>query len=345
MTMSNGTPAGEWMNYHHLRAFWAIVRHRGMTAAAGALRVSQSTLSEQLRELEAWLGLPLFERRGRQLHLTEGGRMAFEHAETIFATGRELLDRVRQKGPVRTELRLGAVGPLSKNLQFDFIQPLLARGEATVRVNAGPLQELVAQLHAHTLDLVLSNIPLRADEDPAVHNHLLGEAPVFLAGSLPVRPDAPFPDWLRTVPLLLPTRQSHVRADFDLLLAEAGITPDLRAEVDDMALLRLLALSGTGLALVPGIVVERELQSRRLRTVIRVPGLAERFYAITLRRRFGHPLLERAIAEFRERLRHAAQSSPAVAAVPTQRRCPVRTAAPGRASAGRGRAIPRRAGA
>ena len=343
MSMTTGAPAGEWLNYHHLRTFWAIVRHRGMTAAATALRVSQSTLSEQLRELEAWLGLPLFERRGRQLHLTEGGRMAFEHAETIFATGRELLDRVRQKGPVRTELRLGAVGPLSKNLQFDFIQPLLARGEATVRVNAGPLQELVAQLHAHTLDLVLSNIPLRADADPAVHNQLLGEAPVFLAGSLPVQPDAPFPAWLRTVPLLLPTRQSHVRADFDLLLAEAGITPDLRAEVDDMALLRLLALSGTGLALVPSVVVERELQSRRLRTVIRVPGLAERFYAITLRRRFGHPLLERAIAEFRARLRSAAQTSSAAALAASRR--PVRSAPAGRATAGRGRATRWRAGA
>jgi LysR family transcriptional activator of nhaA len=294
----------EWLNYHHLRHFWVIARHRNMTRAAEALRVSQSTLSEQVRELESWLGQALFERRGRQLHLTEAGRIAFEHAESIFATGRELRDRLRQTGHEKKLLRIGAVGPLSKNLQFDFVEPLLKRGDTHVQVVSGALNELVRQLHEHKLDLVLSNMPLRADQEHTVHNHLLGEAPVFLAGSresIPKR--GKFPAWLDGVPLLLPTRQSHVRAEFDLLLAEARVEPEVRAEVDDMALLRLLALSGHGLALVPSIVVERELQSRQLRTLIRVPKLAERFYAITMRRRFGSALIEEVVAEFRARLK------------------------------------------
>ena len=113
------------------------------------------------------------------------------------------------------------------------------------------------------------------------------------------------------MPLLLPTQQSNVRADFDLLLAEARVEPDVRAEVDDMALLRLLALSGQGLALVPSIVVERELQSRQLRTLIRVPRLAERFYAITMRRRFGNALVEETVAEFRIRLKSVGSSATA----------------------------------
>lgn len=302
----------EWLNYHHLRHFWVIARHRNMTRAAEALRISQSTLSEQLHELERWLGQPLFERRGRQLHLTEAGRIAFEHAESIFTTGRELLDRMRQTGHEKKLLRIGAVGPLSKNLQFDFVQPLLQRGSTRILVVAGALNELVRQLHEHKLDLVLSNIPLRTDQEHTVHNHLLGEAPVFLAGSAKFREArGKFPHWLKGVPLLLPTQQSHVRADFDLLLAEARIEPDVRAEVDDMALLRLLALSGQGLALVPSIVVERELQSRQLRTLIRVPRLAERFYVITMRRRFGNALVEEAIAEFRVRLKSVGSSATA----------------------------------
>ena len=309
--MKSGDEALEWLNYHHLRHFWVVARHRNMTRAAEALRVSQSTLSEQVRELEGWLGQPLFDRSGRQLRLTEGGRIAFEHAESIFATGRELLDRMRQTGLEKTVLRIGAVGPLSKNLQFDFIQPLLGRGDTRVLVVAGALNELVQQLHEHTLDLVLSNMPLRADQEHTIHNHLLGEAPVFLAGSLKVsRTAGKFPAWLKGVPLLLPTRQSYVRAEFDLLLAEARVEPEILAEVDDMALLRLLALSGQGLALVPSIVVERELKSRQLRTVIRVPRLAERFYAITLRRRFGNPLIERVVDEFRARLKIVGASAP-----------------------------------
>lgn len=81
----------EWLNYHHLRNFWMIARHRSMTRAAEALNVSQSTLSEQLGELEEWLGQALFDRRGRALHLTQAGRVALQHAETIFETGRELM--------------------------------------------------------------------------------------------------------------------------------------------------------------------------------------------------------------------------------------------------------------
>lgn len=306
MSASDETP--EWLNYHHLRHFWMIARHRSMTRAAAVLRVSQSTLSEQLAELEEWLGQPLFDRRGRQLHLTDAGRVALEHAETIFATGRELLTRFRQSGQARVRtLRIGAVGPLSKNLQFDFVQPLLADSQTKVVVVAGALDELAAQLQEHTLDLVLSNIPLRADKSLNVFNHLLGEVPVYLVGSRKLAVTRPrFPDILRGQPLFLPGHQSQVRGDFDTLLATAGVEPEVRAEVDDMALLRLLALSGNGLALVSKIVVERELRSHQIKFMLRVPGLVEKFFALTARRRFENAWLGEIVAAFRARLKELA---------------------------------------
>lgn len=294
----------QWLNYHHLRHFWMIARLRSVTRAAEKLKVSQSTVSEQLAELEAWLGEALFERRGRGLHLTDAGRVALEHAETIFTTGHELITRFRQSGETRRRvLRIGAVGPLSKNLQFDFILPILADARTKVVVVAGPLDELVRQLQDHRLDLVLSNIPLRADQEQTVFNHLLGEVPVFLVGSKKMRLAAGrFPECLRDVPLFLPSHQSDVRADFDLMLANAGLEPFVHAEVDDMALLRLLALSGEGLALVSKIVVERELQSHRLRFMRRVPDLAEKYYALTVRRRFQNRWLAEIVGTFRARL-------------------------------------------
>lgn len=295
----------QWLNYHHLRHFWMIARHRSMTRASAKLQVSQSTLSEQLGELEAWLGEPLFERRGRELHLTEAGRVALEYAETIFTTGHELLTRFRQSSETRQQvLRIGAVGPLSKNLQFDFIQPILADTRTKVVVVAGALDDLTKQLLDHQVDLVLSNIPLRADQEPNVFNHLLGEVPVFLVGGKKLRVDGrDFPGFLRDIPLFLPSRQSDVRADFDLLLARAGFEPFIHAEVDDMALLRLLALSGEGLALVSKIVVERELQSRKIKFMVRVPDLAEKFYALTIRRRFQNAWLGEIVEAFRARLK------------------------------------------
>jgi LysR family transcriptional activator of nhaA len=301
----------QWLNYHHLRHFWMIARHRSVTRAAEKLKISQSTLSEQLAELEAWLGEPLFDRRGRELHLTDAGRVALEHAETIFTTGHELITRFRQSGELQQRiLRIGAVGPLSKNLQFDFIQPILADTRTKVVVVAGALDELTRQLQEHKLDLVLSNIPLRADQEQNVFNHLLGEVPVFLVGGKKMRlSPGRFPKFLRAVPLFLPSRQSDVRADFDLILANAGIEPFVHAEVDDMALLRLLALSGEGLALVSKIVVERELQSRKIKFMQRVPGLTEKFYALTVRKRFANAWLSEIVENFRRRLRELAVAS------------------------------------
>ena len=296
----------EWLNYHHFRHFWMIARHRSMTKAAAKLKISQSTLSEQLAELEDWLGQPLFDRRGRELHLTDAGRVALEHAETIFTCGHELITRFRQSGESRQRvLRIGAVGPLSKNLQFDFVQPILADTRTKVVVVAGALDELTRQLQEHKVDLVLSNIPTRADHDQGIFNHLLGEVPVFLVGGKKLKlSPGKFPKFLKDVPLFLPSRQSDVRADFDLILANVGIEPFVHAEVDDMALLRLLALSGEGLALVSKIVVERELQSSKIKFMQRVPGLAEKYFALTVRKRFQNAWLGEIVKAFRARLKN-----------------------------------------
>jgi LysR family transcriptional activator of nhaA len=298
----------EWLNYHHLRHFWMIARHRSMTKAAAKMKISQSTLSEQLAELEDWLGQPLFDRRGRELHLNDAGRVALEYAETIYTTGHELMTHFRQSDQNRLRvLRIGAVGPLSKNLQFDFIQPILADTRTKVVVMAGALDELTRQLQEHKVDLVLSNIPLRADQEQNIFNHLLGEVPVFLvAGKQLNLSQGRFPKLLTDVPLFLPSRQSDVRADFDRLLANAGVEPFVHAEVDDMALLRLLALSGEGLALVSKIVVERELQSRKLKFMLRVPNLTEKYYALTVRKRFQNQWLVEIVEAFRARLKELA---------------------------------------
>ena len=157
------------------------------------------------------------------------------------------------------------------------------------------------------MDLVLSHIPRRADKEHQIFNHPLGEVPVYLVGSRALKVSPPkFPQFLQGQPLFLPSHQSHVRGDFDSLLAPAAVEPDVRAEVDDMALLRLLALSGRGLALVSKIVVERELQSRPIKFMFRVPGLVEKYFALTVRKRFEEAWIGEIVAAFRARLRELA---------------------------------------
>jgi LysR family transcriptional activator of nhaA len=281
------------LNYHHLRYFWAIAQERSLTRAAQRLHVSQSALSIQLRKLEERLGHPLFVRENKRLTLTEAGRIALEHAQVIFRTGDELLGALQgRRASERTVLRVGAVATLSRNWQLELLRPLLRRTDVDLVLHSGTLRELLPQLGAHALDVVLSNMPLQRDAESRWHSHLLDQQPVGLVGrrgrgQKPLR----FPDDLRTTPVVLPGLQSEMRGAFDRILDEAGIHPQILAEVDDMAMLRLLARESDALSLVPLVVVQDELRAGLLTERHRLPQLTENFYAITTTRRFPNPLL------------------------------------------------------
>jgi LysR family transcriptional activator of nhaA len=287
------------LNYHHLRYFWAIAKENSLTRAAERLHVSQSALSIQLRKLEDVLGHPLFEREGKRLVLTEAGRMAMDYAQTIFSTGEELLNTLQQRSTGnRQVLRVGSVATLSRNFQLELFRPLLGRPDLELVIRSGSLRELLAQLEAHTIDLVLSNLPVRRDAETSWHSHLLDEQPVSLVGKR-VRGQKRFrfPDDLRTTPVLLPSLESNIRSAFDLLLDQAGVRPVIAAEVDDMAMLRLLARESDGVALVPRVVVQYELRDGSLTERYRIPQIKESFYAITPSRRFPNRLVRELISK------------------------------------------------
>jgi LysR family transcriptional regulator, transcriptional activator of nhaA len=282
-----------FLNYHHLRYFRAIAHEGSLTRAAQHLKLSQSALSVQLRQLEESFGQPLFDRKHKALVLTEAGRIALEYADSIFRTGEELTDLLQNRAArSRGFVRVGAVATLSRNFQLGFLRPLLAREDLEFIIHSGTLRELLAQLQAHTLDVVLSNMPVRRDADTGWHSHLLDEQSVSLIGRAKRGQRAfRFPDDLRTTPLVLPSMESSIRAAFDVVLDQAGIRPIIAAEVDDMAMLRLLAREGTGLTLVPPVVVRDELAAGTLVERHRFPQIKETFYAITPSRKFPNPIV------------------------------------------------------
>ncbi len=287
------------LNFHHLRYFWAIAHERGLAKAAARLHVSPSALSIQLKQLEERLGHALFERRNRQLHLTEAGRVTLEHADTIFAAGDELLATLQGRPRARASvLRVGSAATLSRNFQLRLLKPLLGRGDVQIRLESGGLRELLIHLGAHQLDLVLANESVPRDRASGWHSTLIAEQPVSVVSA---RPKAGrggkgqalrFPQGLQGQSLLLPGAHSALRAAFDGALQQAGVAVQVLAEVDDMAMLRLLARDTGALALVPPVVVQDELASGKLVERCRIPHITERFYAITAQRRYPHPLLK-----------------------------------------------------
>ncbi len=282
-----------FLNYHHLRYFRAIANEGSLTRAAERLNISQSALSTQLRSLEESLGVPLFFRQNKSLVLTEAGRIALDYSQSIFRSGEELMAVLKNQATGRHHiLRVGAVATLSRNFQLSLLRPIIGRSDVELVIRSGNLRDLLAQLHAHTLDVVLSNLPVRRDAETKWHSHLLDEQPVSLVGQRTrKRTKFRFPEDLLSSPLLLPSLDSNIRVAFDLVLEQLGIRPIIAAEVDDMAMLRLLALEGAGLALVPPVVVRGELDNGTLVERHRVASIRESFYAITPSTRFPNPIL------------------------------------------------------
>lgn len=281
------------LNLHHLRLFRAVAMDGTLTGAARRLNLSQSALSTQLRALEASLGQDLFERRGRGLVLTEAGRIALDHAEAIFRTAEDLTATLRETGRARRALRVGALATLSRNFQMQFLRPLIGRPDVEVVLRSGSQDELLRGLEGLALDVVLTNlIPAR---DAASHwlVHPIDDQPVGLIGHPSRLAGIPrgLRDLLASEPLILPTRETALRAAFDALAMRLDIQPLIAAEVDDMAMIRLLARADAGLAVIPPIVVRDELQTGQLVEAARLDGITEAFVAVTLHRRFPNPLL------------------------------------------------------
>lgn len=282
-----------FLNYHHLRYFRAIAHEGSLTKAARNLKLSQSALSVQLRSLEESLGQALFDRKHKALELTEAGRIALEYADSIFRSGEELTDLLQNRASrSRSFLRVGAASNLSRNFQMSFLRPLVLREDVELIIHSGTLRELLVRLQSHTLDVVLSNTPVRRDAETGWHSHLLDEQSVSLVGRRTRGMKSfRFPEDLRGTPIVLPSLESSLRAAFDMLMDQVGIRPIIAAEIDDMAMLRLMARETNGVTLVPPVVVKEELENGTLVERHRFPQIKETFYAITPSRRFPNPIL------------------------------------------------------
>lgn len=289
------------LNYHHLYYFWRVARAGHLTRTAEALHISQSALSGQIRKLEESLGHALFIREGRRLKLSEAGRVALSYAEDIFRQGEELSELFASGArPNREILRVGAVATLSRNFQEGFLQPLLGRDDLELSLQSGHLDELLRRLSAHRLDVVLANQPVQGDEQNPWRSRLIARQSVSVIGpaGLALPPD--IPAMLQARSLIVPGTTNNIRQAFDQVCEYHRIRPTIAAEVDDMALMRLLTRDTGHLAILPPVVVRDELRNGDLEDYGALPGVFEEFYAISIRRQFETPALRTVLSQSAE---------------------------------------------
>ncbi len=283
----------DWLNYHHLLNFWLVAREGTVQRASEMLHVTPASVSVQVRQLERSLGVRLFKKQGRGLVLTEMGEQVAAYASEIFATGRELMEMVKGRPVGRPlELRVGIREVMPKLVAYQLLQPALELSQPVRLVcQEGDMSELIADLAIHKLDVVLTDTALDSLYRVQAHSHRLGTSTVAIVGTkeLSEKYRRSFPSSLDGAPFLLPTDVSVLRRHLDRWFSDLGLTPTVRGEFADSAMIKIAGRSGLGLFAVPSIIEEEVKRLYGLHRVGIAAGIEEHFYAVSVERKIKHP--------------------------------------------------------
>ena len=287
----------EWLNYHHLRYFWTTAKEGSLARAAAKLRVSQPSISGQIRELEAAFGEKLFRRAGRNNVLTDAGHVVFGYADEIFALGAEMMNAVGQRPGAKTlRLYVGVADSFPKLVTNEILKPVFALPQEVHAIcREGKMEDLLAQLAAHRLDIVLADEPPASNTNFRVFNHPLGETgTTFLAEEkLAAKLKRRFPASLQDAPALLPTENTALRRSLETWFRAKDVRPRVVAEFEDLALMKIMAAEGRGFIAVPSLVAKDAMAHYHFRMIGRADDCRLEFHAITAERRIVHPAVAR----------------------------------------------------
>jgi LysR family transcriptional activator of nhaA len=294
------------INCKHLYYFWAVAREGGVARASERLNLTSQTISGQLSLVEEYLGVDLFSRVGRNLELTDTGRMVLSYADEIFSLGGELEEVIHQWPDGRPQLfRVGVVDVLPKSITHRILEPALQMPEPVRMIcREADLDTLLAELAVHRIDLVLSDRPIPPTVSTRCFSHKLGECAIgfFATKKLEKKLKGDFPRCLDGAPLLLPGGASQLRYSIDQWLEKQRIHPRMIAGFDDSALMKVFGQDGAGLFIAPA-AMEAEVEWQYQVTAIgRVDEVKEHFYAISVERRVLHPVVTVLLNTARESL-------------------------------------------
>ncbi len=280
------------LNYSHLQYFWAVAREGSIVKASEVLHLTPQTISGQLKLLEETVGQPLFNRVGRRLVLSEMGRIVFDYADEIFSIGAELANVVKGQrigGPAL--LTVGVVSSMPKLIAERIVAPaMIGENPIRIRCHEATLEQLLADLAVHRLDLVLSDQPVPRGLSLRAYNHRLGESGMsfFVRSNQAARYRKAFPKSLNDAPLLVPSKNSALRRRLDEWFDSQELSPNIVGEFDDSALLKAFGEAGAGLFAGPTVIEQEIRRMYRTSVIGRTDEVIERFYAISPERRLKH---------------------------------------------------------
>lgn len=282
------------MNFKHLHYFWVTAKAGGIMRAGEQLHTTPQTLSGQIKLLEDWLGRKLFQKSGRNLELTEDGRLALGYADQIFTLGAELENAVRlPRGTNRVlDFKVGVADSVTKSLAYRLLEPALTLDEPVRMIcSEGKFPDLLAKLALNQLDLVIADEPMSKRMSVKAFNHELGSTPMsfFCAPTLRKTLQGDFPECLNDAPVLIQGAQASVRQQWEGWLSRHQLHPRTIGEFDDGALMTAFGRKGRGVFMAPSVMEADIVEQFGVEVIGRSDELVEEFFAVSVERRITHP--------------------------------------------------------
>jgi len=281
------------INYKHLRYFWVVAKQGGIARASETLHLTPQTISGQISLLEEQLGEALFSKAGRNLELTETGRLALSYADEIFSLGSELEEAIRNLPSDRPLVfKVGVADVVPKSIAYRLLAPALELPDPLrIVCKENSLESLLAELAMHRIDLVIADGPIPAGLNVRGFNHVLGECGIsFMAiPALAKTLRRNYPQSLNGAPLLIPSEINMVQPRLLNWLDGLRIYPRIVGEFDDSALMKAFGQAGTGVFIVPTAIADEVAKQFRVAIVGETEDVREQFYAISVERRISHP--------------------------------------------------------
>lgn len=289
-----------WINYHHLFYFMTIAETGSVSKAAQKLRLGQPTLSAQLKQFEENLGVQLFERQHKKLILSEQGRVALDYARSIFKMGNEMYEVLHDRlKPSRISVHIGALDSIPKQTMLELAQSAYRLGPCSLTLVEGKLDELIRELSAHRIDLVLSNhLPLLNETKSLQHRSIVKRQVSFYGAPKFKSLRKDFPRSLQAQPCVLPTYDSKIRYDLEHWSKVHDLSLDIIAESQDIALKKLMAINAMALIPAASHTVTRQILRGELIEIGPLQGIYEELFLLSAQRRMANPVASTLMKEF-----------------------------------------------
>lgn len=276
------------MDLDQMRGFLETAREKSFTKAAAKLFLTQPAVSLQVKALETELGTKLFERRGKQVLLTDAGRLFFERSEEVL----DLVSRVEQDIASLGELKTGRLRIGTSDTNCAYVLPPVVKAfremypGIELRLTDRMSAEVVRLVFEGSVDFGLATLPVAESRVKADFLFVRDDVVICPVGHPLTQLSKVSLAEVVTYPMLMLEQGSTSRALLDRVLQEADLTAQVVMELGSIEVMKRFVEIGLGVALVPEVAVQEEVLAKRI-AAVRVVGLPAREVGL-VQRHSGH---------------------------------------------------------